>query len=195
MLGAVAAACGSSAGSTVGNGNSGQPTTSTSSSPTTAGGTPSCSASSLALSQDTKQFPSASGHSATFFGVTNRGSSPCQLSGYPLDVQVFGSDGANLQIKVQNATPGAQFLLNAPEVAPVVVAPHQAAFFGFTWSDEIVPSPSAGQSQTCPEGTKLQVSIAGGTLQAAATLPQLCNSSATVTALASASANWGSTSP
>lgn len=195
LLGAVAAACGSSAESAAGNGNSGQSTTSTSSSPTTASGTPSCTTSSLSLSQDTKQFPSASGHSATFFGVTNTGSAACQLSGYPLDVQVFGSDGANLQVKVQDAAPGAQFLLTAPPVAPVVVAPHQAAFFALTWTDEVIPSPSGGQAPACPEGTKLQASIGGGPLQAPATLPQLCNSSATVTAFASASANWGATSP
>jgi hypothetical protein len=127
--------------------------------------------------------------------VTNDGSAACQLIGYPANVEVFDSSGANLQITLQNATPGAQYLLTAPPVAPVVLAPHETAYFGLTWSDEVIPSPSQGQPQTCPDGTKLQASIAGGTLQTPATLLQLCNSSATVTAFASASANWGSTSP
>jgi hypothetical protein len=117
------------------------------------------------------------------------------LTGYPLDVQVFGSDGVNLQIKTENAAPGAQYMFTAPQVAPVVVAPQQAAYFGLTWSDETIPTPSQGQAQSCPDGAQLQASIAGGTLQAPATLLQMCNSSATVTAFASASANWGSTSP
>lgn len=203
LVGALAAACGSSVSSATGGsghtkestGTTATTSATTGSTTTTTATTAACSASALSLSQDPKELPSASGHSATFFAVSNNGPTTCEVSGYPSDVVVFDSGGANLQVKVQNANPGALFLLTAPASAPVVLAPHVAAYFGFAWTDEVIPSSAQSQSETCPEGSKLQLSIAGGTLQSAAALPQLCNSSATVTALASASANWGPSSP
>lgn len=194
LVGAVAVACGSSVPTATGSsGHSGESPATTAAGSSTVGAA--CAASVLSLSQDAKDLPNASGHAATFFAVTNNASTTCDVSGYPTEVQVFDTNGANLQIKVQNASPGPLYMFNAPPSAPITLAPHEAAYFGLTWSDEIIPSPPEGQSQTCPEGTKLQASIGGGTLQAETSLPQLCNSSATVTALASASANWGPTSP
>jgi Protein of unknown function (DUF4232) len=195
VVAVLAAACGTSSPTAGGSGNPDQSPTTTSSPGATGASTETCQPTSLSLSEDSKQLPSASGHSAAFFAVTNTGSTTCQLSGYPEDVQVLGSNGSSLGIQVENATPGAQYMLIAPEVAPVVLAPSSAAYFGLTWTDEVVPTPSQGQSATCPSGTEVQASIAGATMRTSAQLLQLCNSRATVTALASASANWGSISP
>jgi hypothetical protein len=191
ILAGLGAACGSSTLSVTGGSHRSSRSTAAAS-PTSSRD---CTSGALSLSQDAKQFPSASGHSVTFFVVTNRGSASCVIDGYPADVQVYDGSGTNLGIMQQDASPGTQYLFTAPAPMGVVLTPGASAYFALSWSDEVVPSPPPGQAPSCPDGSELAASIGGGILRAPATLPQLCNGTATVSAFASASAGWGASSP
>lgn len=89
------------------------------------------------------------GNRANVFSVTNAGTTPCSLSGYP-SVGLLDAQGRALTMVRSDQNPTV--------ATPVTVTVSGKAFFDIAWT--VVPNASAGE-QTCPSAARVRVLIPG----------------------------------
>jgi hypothetical protein len=146
-------------------------------------GVPTCSMVRVALKRPLLPVMSQDG---AFFGLTNVSRSRCELDGYPV-VQVYaGRSGAFLNRVVRSGN----ILFNNPGAHMVIIEPHQAAYFGFSW-------PTAGEPHVratgCTDIVNVFVMVPKDSVRLETTvdfgrkpLTAVCKGTASVTAIAMA---------
>lgn len=98
------------------------------------------------------------GNRVNVVGLTNVGSKPCSLTGYPT-VALLDAQGAVLNQIQQVNEPGSYFRQGQAPTA-VVIQPQGKAFFDIAWS--AVPHEDMGE-KTCPSATRMRITAPGDT--------------------------------
>lgn len=131
-------------------------TTSTTSAPTTSS-TAAASAACSHISASPGQGQGAAGTITGLITVTNTGTSPCTVNGYPT-MALFSGSGASLTVTMVNGlSVSVSSAANAPPSA-VTVAPAARAQFAYQFSD--VP---VGSETSCPTSEAATVTMPGST--------------------------------
>ncbi len=91
-------------------------------------------------------------------GLTNIGSAPCSLTGYPT-VTLLNAQGNPINTVQQANEPGS-YLTAGQAPAAVTLAPQEKAFFNIAWS--AIPHEDMGE-KTCPSSTRMRVMAPGDT--------------------------------
>lgn len=154
---------------------------------------PACAAPALSLQQDQGPprlgFPSAGGHSMTYFVITNTGAKLCTVGGYP-GVRVFQQAGGEVRLQLID---GNSYMIPDPGPRRVALERGDSAYFGFTWNDS--PVPRSASTVPCPRATRVQALIGTAVLTTRGDLLRFCGPLAWVTALAGRAAFTGPNPP
>ncbi|WP_298159563.1 DUF4232 domain-containing protein [Brevundimonas sp.] len=108
-----------------------------------------CRAGQLRLNSETGD--AGAGNRVNVFGVTNAGTAPCSVSGYPA-VSLLDSQGRALTAIRSDQNPST--------ATPVNIPVGGKAFFDIAWN--VVPQEAAGE-RVCPSAARVRVLIAGDT--------------------------------